>query len=109
MPEKDPTTYTLLTYIWVGLLATGGGLVAFIRRLNEQKKPERLRVVFAKLTGELIISGFAGLITFYLCEFLEVQQLLTAVLVAVSGHAGGNTIDLVAKLIEKHINRKTGL
>lgn len=37
MPEKDPTTYTLLTYIWVGLLAMGGGLVAFIRRLNEQK------------------------------------------------------------------------
>ena len=108
MPEKDPTTYTLLTYIWVGLLAMGGGLVAFIRRLNEQKQPERLRVVFTKLIGELVVSGFAGLITFYFCEFLEIEQLLTAVLVAVSGHAGGNAIDLVTKLIEKHINRKTG-
>lgn len=105
MLEKDPTTYTLLTYVWVGLLAMVGGLVAFIRRLNNNQKPERLSILFTKLAGELIISGFAGVVTFYFCEFLEVESLLTAVLVAISGHMGGNAIDLITRHVEKFFNK----
>lgn len=99
MPEKDPTTYTIITYLWVGLLAMAGGLVAFIRRLNRQKKPERLSVVFIKLIGEMAVSAFAGVVTFYLCEYLETEPLLTAVAVAISGHLGGNAIDAIGKKI----------
>lgn len=106
MPEKDPTTYTALTYLWVGLLASGGGLVKFIRRLNEQEKPQNLWLVFAKLAGELIVSGFAGLITFYLFEHLNVSPLLTAVCVGISGYMGGNFIDLVSNKLEKFITKK---
>ena len=105
MLDKDPTTYSLLTYIWVFLLAVTGGLVAFIRRLNLSRKPLPLTEVFVRLLGELIISGFAGVLTFYLCEYWEFDQLLTAVLVAISGHLGGGAIDKIAKvwgaLIEK--------
>lgn len=108
MPEKDPTTYTALTYLWVGLLAMAGGLVAFIRRLNTQEKPQSLGVVFVKLLGELIISGFAGIVTFYLCEHLGVAPLLTAVFVAISGHLGGNAIDVITKKLEKMVNGKFG-
>ena len=71
MPQKDPTTYALLTYIWVSLLAMAGGLVAFIRRLNKKRTPEPLGLILIKLIGELVIPGFAGLVTFYLCEFLR--------------------------------------
>lgn len=106
MPEKDPTTYTALTYLWVGLLAMGGGLVKFIRRLNEQEKPQNLWLVFIKLAGELIVSGFAGLITFYLCEHLNISPLLTAVSVGISGYMGGNFIDLLSKKFEKMIVKK---
>ena len=105
MPQKDPTTYALLTYIWVSLLAMAGGLVAFIRRLNKKCTPEPLGLILIKLIGELVISGFAGLVTFYLCEFLEVQPLLTAVLVAISGHMGGNAIDLISKRAEKLLDK----
>ncbi|SPX85322.1 phage holin family protein [Moraxella ovis] len=99
MPEKDLTTYTAITYLWVVLLAMAGGLVAFIRRLNRQRKPERLSVVFIKLIGETAVSAFAGVVTFYLCEYLETEPLLTAVAVAISGHLGGNAIDAIGKKI----------
>ncbi|WP_131669259.1 phage holin family protein [Psychrobacter pygoscelis] len=98
MPSKDPTTYSALTYLWVFLLALSGGLVAFIRRLNKSRKPLPLAELFVKLSGELIISGFAGVLTFYLCEYWDFSQLLTAVFVAISGHLGGGAIDRIAKL-----------
>ncbi|WP_201595310.1 phage holin family protein [Psychrobacter vallis] len=98
MLDKDPTTYSLLTYMWVFLLAVTGGLVAFIRQLNRSRKPLPLTEVFVRLIGELIISGFAGVLTFYLCEYWGFNQLLTAVLVAISGHLGGGAIDRIAKV-----------
>lgn len=100
MPDKDPTTYTAITYIWVGILAMSGGLVAFIRRLNKARKPQPLHLIFIKLLGELVISAFAGVVTFYLCEYLNISPLLTAVMVAISGHLGGNAIDLISKKVE---------
>lgn len=106
MPDKDPTTYTAITYIWVGLLAMGGGLVAFIRRLNKSRKPQPLSLIFIKLMGELVISAFAGVVTFYLCEYLGISPLLTAVMVAVSGHLGGNAIDLISKKVEDFFGDK---
>ncbi|MBS9778429.1 MAG: hypothetical protein KGV50_06660, partial [Gammaproteobacteria bacterium] len=45
-------------------------------------------------------SGFAGVITFYLCEYWQFDRLLTAVLVAISGHLGGNAIDKFTKMWE---------
>lgn len=32
MPEKDPTTYSLITYAWVALLSAWGGAVNWIRK-----------------------------------------------------------------------------
>lgn len=105
MLDKDPTTFSLLTYVWVFLLAMTGGLVAFIRRLNKSRKPIPLTEVFVRLGGELIISGFAGVLTFYLCEFWGFDQLLTAVLVAISGHLGGGAIDRIAKIWSAAIDK----
>lgn len=105
MLDKDPTTFSLLTYMWVFLLAMTGGLVAFIRRLNKSRKPLPLTEVFVRLLGELIISGFAGVITFYLCEFWNFDQLLTAVLVAISGHLGGGAIDRISKIWDAMIDK----
>lgn len=105
MIEKDPANIPALTYLWVIILASLGGLVAFIRRLNQQNKPEKLSIVFIKLFGEILVSAFAGIITFYLCEYFAISQLLTAVFVAVSGHMGGNAIDLITKRIIKYMEK----
>ncbi|WLF83812.1 phage holin family protein [Moraxella sp. ZY210820] len=100
MDEKDPTTYTAITYVWVFLLAMSGGLVAFIRRLNKSKEELPLTMIFCKLGGELIVSGFAGVVTFYLCEYWNFAPLLTAVCVAISGHLGGASIDKIVQIFE---------
>lgn len=100
MIEKDPTTFTALTYLWVFLLAISGGVVRFIRRLGRTDKKLTPFDICIKLFGELIISGFAGVLTFYLCEFYEINALLTAVLVGISGHLGGSAIDKIGKIFE---------
>lgn len=46
----------LITYGWMIALAMLGGLVAFIRRLNQSKEPKPLKEIFMRLFGELIID-----------------------------------------------------
>lgn len=86
------------TYGWVIALAALGGLVSFIRRLNKATKPKPLRLIFLKLGGELIISAFAGLITYWLCQYWSVPSPLEAVAIGVSGHLGGRAIDSVGRI-----------
>lgn len=89
MPEKDPATYGLVTYAWVLLLSFWGGAVSFMRKL----KAGEVRVFnVTELIGELVTSGFAGVITFYLCQWSNFPDLLTAALVGVSGHMGSRAI-----------------
>ena len=98
MPEKDPSTYTLLTYAWVFLLSMAGGVVSFARKMREG-------VVRAfnitEFIGELITSAFAGVMTFYLCEWSGVAPLLSAVLIGISGHMGSRAIFGIERWVEK--------
>jgi len=87
--DKDPTTYSLITYLWVTGLAAWGGLVNFYRKL---KSGETRAFNVAELIGEIATSAFAGLITFWLCEASEINRLLTAALVGISGHMAGQAI-----------------
>ena len=98
MPEKDPTTYNLLTYLWVFALSTWGGFVSFMRKRREgQARPFN----FAELLGDLAGSALAGVITFYLCEAGGTPPLLGAALVAISGHMGGRALFLFEKMMER--------
>ena len=85
MPEKDPTNYSVFTYMWVFGLSAWGGIVSFFRKVREGSSN---KFSFVELVGEIATSAFAGLITFYLCEASGFSQLWTAVLVGVSGHMG---------------------
>jgi len=89
MLDKDPTSYSILTYAWVFGLAVLGGLVNFMRKLQEG----HARVFnFIEFFGEIVTSAFAGIITFWLCENAGLSPLLTAALVGVSGHMGSRAI-----------------
>lgn len=84
--------FTTLLFI---VLAMFGGLVAFIRKLNQSTKPLPLKVIFMRLLGELTISAFAGLMVYLLCQYWGLNQLLTGVMVGIAGHLGGKAIDTV--------------
>lgn len=89
MPEKDPTTYSLITYVWVSMLSIWGGIVNWLRKRREgQTRPFNVN----ELIGEIITSAFAGMLTFWLCEAAGISPLITAALVGISGHMGSRAI-----------------
>ena len=89
MPEKDPTTYSLITYAWVCILSAWGGMVNWIRK---RKSGDTRPFNFMELVGEIMTSAFAGMLTFWLCEASSLQPLITAALVGISGHMGSRAI-----------------
>jgi|694.fasta_scaffold17389_9 NhaP-type Na+/H+ and K+/H+ antiporter len=98
MIEKDPTTYTVLTYFWVFALAFWGGVVSFLSKI----KQGAVRAFnITEFFGEICTSGLSGLLTFYLCELSQTPPLMTAVLVAISGHMGTRIIFLLEQYLEQ--------
>lgn len=97
MPDKDPSSYSLLTYLSVVALAVVGGAVNLMRRLNSHVWPN---FNFMEIIGELTTSGFAGVMTFWLCEAADINGLITAVLIGISGHMGGRAIFIIEKWAE---------
>lgn len=80
MDGKDPFGYPVVTYLFVIGLACFGGLVKYLNTATEFK--------LVRLLIDVISSGFTGLLTFWLCEFLHISGSLSAVLIATSGLLG---------------------
>lgn len=89
MPEKDPFNYSLLTYAWVVVLSMWGGVVSYLRKVKDGVL-HKFSIV--ELIGELFTAGFIGIITFWLCEWSDMSPLLSAALIAISGHMGSRAI-----------------
>lgn len=102
MPEKVSfftAIADLLTYAWVFGLAMLGGAASFVRRVRSgQAKYSNI----IELIGELVVSAFAGLVTFFLCRSAGFDEMITAAFIAISGHMGTRIIFLIeAKLVKK--------
>lgn len=100
MPEKDPTTYGMITYLWIFALSCLGGMASFFSKV---KSGTARWFNLTELIGELFTSAFAGIITFYICEASGFHGLLTAALVGISGHMGSRAIFVMERFFEKRI------
>ena len=98
MPEKDPTTYSLITYAWIVFLSAWGGAISFLRK---RKSGEARPFNLVELVGELMTSGLSGLITFWLCEASAINPLVTAALIGISGHMGSRGLFALEKWAER--------
>ena len=98
-PEKTITGYALLTYAWVLTLSTWGGLVNY---LSKVRAGAIARFNITELIGDMFVSGFTGLLTFWMCEAAGFNELTTAVCVGISGHMG---VRMIGKL-ENVMSRK---
>lgn len=78
-----------LGYVWLICLAVWGGTVSYYRRVKDGKVAA---FSVAELVGEWMISGFAGLLTAYLCIEMELSWHMTAFFTGVAGHLGGRAI-----------------
>jgi hypothetical protein len=89
-------------YAWVIALAAWGGVVNYLARV---RRGEARMFNFAELIGEIVTSGFVGVLVFWVCEFYKVPSLMSAPLIGIAGHYGARTI----WVIERHLERRFGI
>ena len=90
MPEKDPQSYSLLAYLAFGGLSVWGGLVAYIRTIKATRKPFQL--VDALL--QVIVSGFAGMLTMLLCWYITAPLPFCGFMAGMAGLMGSKALDI---------------
>jgi hypothetical protein len=88
--NKDPFGYPLSTYAWVFAIALTGGLVKYLNHTG--------RFSVFGLVRDLVTAGFAGLLTFWLCEWTNINGPLSAVLIATSGLMGTRALKEIENL-----------
>jgi len=103
---KSPLSYSLREYGVILGIALLGGLASWYSRV---RKGETDMLNFSSLIGELAISAFAGLISFWICESLDLSPLITAAVAGMAGHAGGNGISWLERLGKNYAERRMGV
>ena len=89
MPHKDPTSYWLLTYLWVTLLSAWGGVVSFLAKVRTgAARPFNL----AEFVGEITTSVLGITYVLGMRGSAGFDPLWTAVLVGISGHMGARAL-----------------
>ena len=103
MPEKDPSSYALITYFWVVLVSLWGGSASYIRRVRSMEVP---RYSIVEFIGEVVIAAGVGIMTFFLCEWANVDQMLSAVFIAITAHMGSRALLIAEQVLERYVKRK---
>lgn len=103
---KDPLGYSLKTYGLILGMSLLGGFVSWYAKVRRGDLPGWSLM---QLVGELCTSAFAGLVAFWLCEWANFPQLLTAPIVGVAGHMGTRGIQLLERIGEARARRLLGV
>lgn len=103
---KSPLSYSLREYGVILGIALLGGLVRWYLAI---KKGETTVYNLSALIGELAVSAFVGLLTFWICESLNVNPLLTAAAVGMSGHMGAKGLVWMERAGKRFAETKLGV
>ena len=102
MNDHGPEGYPIVTYGWVIVLSVWGGVISFLRKCRTgQVRPFN----FVEFVGEICTSALVGLITFYLAESAHIDQIMTAALVAISGHMGSRLLFHFERIAEEKLKQ----
>ncbi|QJI53339.1 holin [Alteromonas phage vB_AcoS-R7M] len=90
-PNDLLTKAATSSFAWLFLigLAIWGGTVNYLTRIKQGKVKS---FSFAELVGEWTISGFTGVLTFYICSEMELSWNMIAFFTGISGHLGGRAL-----------------
>ena len=89
-----------LVILWVSALSTLGAIVGYIRKLKNGTV-ERFRI--SELVGEIVISFFLGITTYFLCRGSGLDEVLTYGIVGVVSHLGTKGLTMMENIIPKAI------
>ena len=83
-------------YLWFVLLACLVGTANYISKVRKNKEKSFSTV---ELLGEWVLSGFAGLITAYVCVDQGFSFGLTAAASGIAGHMGGRGVYILEQWV----------
>jgi hypothetical protein len=103
--SRNPLDYSLKQYLLVLGFALLGGLVGWYNKVRSGVIPGWS---INHLVGELCTSAFAGLMTFWVCEWMNFAPLLTAALTGVMGHMGTRAVTMLEEFATKRFSANVG-
>ena len=100
MPEKDPTHWTIGTWVIALIMAFGGGAVNWWSKVRDgHARPFNV----IELIGELTTSGFVGVGAYMLLDGLGHPASLCAAGSGIAGHMATRLLYVVEKVIERKL------
>lgn len=103
---RNPLSYSLREYGLILAIAMLGG---FVRWYNAVRRGESAAYDLRILVGELFTSAFMGILTFWACEAMNVQPLITAALAGMAGHAGVSGLLWAERVLKRFFERRYGV
>jgi len=92
--------------IYVLVLSVWAGTVSTIRRVRKGEIPF---FSLREWIGDVAISGFIGVITYFLCKYAGINEYLSAFFVSISAHMGAKAISIFEKLWVEKLVQITGV
>jgi uncharacterized membrane protein len=103
---RNPLSYSLAEYGLMLGVAIAGGVVAWIRKVRAGEYPAWS---LGQLVGEMCISAFAGLLTFWGCEWMQVPQILTASMAGIAGLASSKFLSIAEAAAQRVVEKRLGV
>lgn len=100
MPEKDPTTWGLATWLLALGMAFGGGAVNWYAKV---KRGHTRAFNIIELIGEIFTSGFVGLGVFMLLAAMEQPAGICAAAAGVGGHMATRLLFAIERAVEARL------
>lgn len=101
MPEKDPTTWSMATWVLGFLMASAGGAVNWYAKV---KRGHTRAFNIGELIGEIAISGFVGMLVFMSLNAIGWPIGLCAAAAGVGGHMATRLLLAIERMIESRID-----
>jgi hypothetical protein len=105
MVEKDPSVWTLATWLLALGMGFSGGAVNFWARMKA-RNPQKFSAL--ELVGELFTSGFVGVGAFMLLNSWDQPPGLSAAASGIAGHMSTRLLFALERAAERRLKQLAG-
>lgn len=102
MPEKDPTTWTVATWLLAAGMSMAGG---FLNWWSKIRAGHARHFNVVEMVGEMCVSGVVGLGVFMAADGLGQPPSICAAVAGIGGHMGTRLLFLVEQWAMKRLEK----